>query len=33
MDYKDLRNLAFAAVRADKNAPVAYSFEQNGQVF
>lgn len=32
MDYKDLRNLAFAAVRADKNAPVAYSFEQNGQV-
>lgn len=32
MDFKDLRNLAFAAVRADKNAPVAYSFEQNGQV-
>lgn len=31
MDYKDLRNLAFAAIRAEKNAPVAYSFEQNGK--
>ena len=31
MEYKDLRNLAFAAVRADKNAPVAYSFEQDGK--
>lgn len=31
MEYKDLRNLALAAVRADKNAPVAYSFTQDGK--
>lgn len=32
MEYKDLRNLAFAAVKSDKSAPVAYSFEQDGKV-
>lgn len=31
MEFKDLLDLARAAVRADKNAPVAYSFEQNGK--
>lgn len=31
MEYKDLRNLAFSAIRAEKGAPVAYSFEQNGK--
>lgn len=31
MDFKDLRNLAFAAARAGKGAPVAYSFEQDGK--
>lgn len=31
MEYKDLRSLAFAAVKAEKNAPVAYSFTQNGK--
>lgn len=31
MEYKDLRNLAFAAVKAEKNAPVAYSFSQDGK--
>lgn len=30
MDYKDLRELARIAVRADKSAPVAYSFEHDG---
>lgn len=31
MEFKDLRNLAFAAAKADKNAPVAYSFTQDGK--
>lgn len=26
MEYKELRDLAFAAIKAEKNAPVAYSF-------
>lgn len=31
MEYKDLRALALVAARADKNAPVAYSFVQDGK--
>lgn len=31
MEYKDLRNLALIAARADKSAPVAYSFTQDGK--
>ena len=31
MEFKDLRNLAFAAVKSEKNAPVAYSFTQDGK--
>lgn len=31
MEFKDLRNLAFNAIKAEKGAPVAYSFEQNGK--
>ena len=31
MEFKDLRNLAFAAAKAGKNAPVAYSFTQDGK--
>lgn len=31
MEFKDLRNLAFAAAKAGKNAPVAYSFAQDGK--
>lgn len=32
MDYKDLRSLAFSAMKAEKGAPSAYSFEANGKV-
>lgn len=32
MDFKDIRSLALASVRAEKNAPVAYSYENNGSV-
>lgn len=32
MEFRDLRELAFSAIRAEKNAPVAYSFEQNGKI-
>ena len=31
MEYKDLRNLALAALKAGKDAPVAYSFTQDGK--
>lgn len=31
MEFKDLRNLALAAAKSGKNAPVAYSFTQDGK--
>lgn len=32
MEFNDIRKLARAAVHADKNAPVAFSYEQDGKV-
>ena len=32
MEFNDIRRLARAAVRADKSAPVAFSYEQDGKV-